>query len=165
VPRPSADAKIGAERRLEQMGTVTEMNWDDLARRMEGAEDSAREDSVSEWKALFAAGGTYQDPVNPPTNDLDSIAKQTEESLPDWSVEFGKMVGDDRFGAAEWIGRGTLLGEVPIELHGCAFVEVDKDGLIVRWRDYFDLKEIETQATAAFAKASEALEDQQSSAG
>lgn len=128
------------------------MNWDELAHRMQSAEDSSSEESLGEWKALFAPGGTYEDPVNPATTDLEAIAKQTEDSLPDWRVEFGKMIGDERFGAAEWVGHGTLLGEVPIELHGCAFVEVDGDGLIKRWRDYFDLKEIEKCLTSGQAQ-------------
>ena len=40
---------------------------------------------------------------------------------------------------------------MPIEIHGCTVVDVDGDGLVTRWRDYFDLKEIEAQVAAASA--------------
>ena len=33
-------------------------------------------------------------------------------------------------------------------MHGCTMVELDDAGQVTRWRDYFDLKEIETQMGA-----------------
>ncbi len=42
-------------------------------------------------------------------------------------------------------GRGTLGGTIPVTIHGSTVVDVDEDGLVTRWRDYFDLKEIEDQ--------------------
>ena len=44
---------------------------------------------------------------------------------------------------------GTLGGTIPIEIHGSTVVDVNGDGLVTRWRDYFDLKEIERQADPA----------------
>jgi limonene-1,2-epoxide hydrolase len=32
---------------------------------------------------------------------------------------------------------------MPTVLHGCTMLEIDEQGLVVRWRDYFDLREIE----------------------
>ena len=34
-------------------------------------------------------------------------------------------------------------------MHGCTMVELDREGLVTRWRDYFDLKEIEKQMGAS----------------
>ena len=59
------------------------------------------------------------------------------------------MHGDDSGGAFEWVGRGTLGGTIPIEIHGSTVVEVDGAGLVTRWRDYFDLKEIDAELPAA----------------
>jgi len=42
--------------------------------------------------------------------------------------------GDDSGGAFEWVGRGTLGGTIPIEIHGSTVVEVDGAGLVTRWR-------------------------------
>ena len=125
------------------MGT----DWDELARRIEAAEDGTSADSVSRWKALFAPGGTYQDPVNPPTTDLDAIARQTQDVLPDWRVAVTRIFGSGNLAAAEWLGTGTLMGQMQIELHGYALIELDDAGLILTWRDYFDQKEIESQLT------------------
>jgi hypothetical protein len=70
----------------------------------------------------------------------------TNASFPDWRQEILWAHGDDQGGAFEWIGSGTLGGTTPIEIHGCTVVEVDGNGLVTRWRDYFDLNEIEKQA-------------------
>lgn len=125
------------------------MDWDDLARRFEAATDSRRP-VPGAFAALFAPGGTYQDPVNPPTGDFGELGRQTDEATPDWHCRIVAATGTDRAGAYEWVGRATLFGTAPFELHGCAFVEVDEDGLVVRWRDYFDLSEIERQTAGAF---------------
>ncbi len=123
------------------------MDLDDLAQRIEAAEDSGNDDSVDHWKALFAPGGTYQDPVNPATTDLDAIARQTQDVLPDWRVKVTRIFGAGPMVGAEWVGSGTLLGKVAVELHGSAVIELDDQGRIVTWRDYFDQKEIEDRLT------------------
>ncbi len=101
-----------------------------------------------EFAALFAPGALFSDPVNEPTTDLQAIEAMTEASFPDWRQEIVSVHGDDQAGAFEWIGRGTLGGTVPIEIHGCTTVDVDSSGLVTRWRDYFDLNEIERQVAA-----------------
>jgi limonene-1,2-epoxide hydrolase len=124
------------------------MDWDDLAQKIEAAEDGRTDDSVIKWKALFAPGGTYQDPVNPPTSDLDAIAAQTQQVLPDWHITVTRIFGDQHQVAVEWVGEGTLMGQMPMQLHGTGVIQLDQVGRIVTWRDYFDQKEIEDQLTA-----------------
>ncbi len=126
------------------------MDWEALARRFEAATDSRR-DAPGEFAALFAPGGTYQDPVNPATGDWGELGRQTDEATPDWHCEITAWTGTDRAGAYEWVGRATLFGRAPFELHGCAYVEVDAEGRVTRWRDYFDLTEIERQTAHVFA--------------
>jgi len=100
------------------------------------------------FASLFAPGALFSDPVNTPTTDLAAIEEMTDASFPDWRQEIVTIHGDDTSGAFEWIGRGTLGGTIPIVIHGCTVIDVDADGLVTRWRDYFDLKEIETQVAA-----------------
>jgi hypothetical protein len=125
------------------------MDWERLAREFEVATD-ARVPAPGRFPSLFAPGGTYQDPVNPPMSDFDELGRQTDQATPDWHCEITTITGGHRSGAMEWIGRATLFGKAPFELHGCAYVEVDDDGRITRWRDYFDLTEIERQTSHVF---------------
>lgn len=117
------------------------MDWVEWARR---ASEALGPGEGGDFRGLFAPGALFSDPVNAPTTDLAAVEAMTAASFPDWHQEITAVHGDDKGGAFEWIGRGTL-GGTPIEIHGCTFVEVDAGGLVVRWRDYFDLNEIETQ--------------------
>jgi limonene-1,2-epoxide hydrolase len=100
-----------------------------------------------DFPSFFAPGALFSDPVNEPTTDIAGIEEMTQAMFPDWSQEITSVHGDATAGVFEWIGRGTLGGTVPIVIHGCTVVEVNGDGLVTRWRDYFDLKEIEDQAS------------------
>ena len=102
-----------------------------------------------DFPSFFAPGALFSDPVNPPTSDLASIEAMTKASFPDWRQEIVAVHGDDHGGAFEWIGRGTLGGTIPIVIHGCTTVDVDHDGLVTRWRDYFDVKDLEAQIAAS----------------
>jgi limonene-1,2-epoxide hydrolase len=92
---------------------------------------------------LFAPGATYQDPVNATTSDLASIEAMTRGAYPDWGQQISAIHGDDSGAAFEWVGRGNLGGSTPMEIHGCTVVDIDRLGRVTRWRDYFDVKEIE----------------------
>ena len=127
------------------------MDWEQLAREIEVATDN-RAPAPGRFRALFAPGGTYQDPVNPPLSDFDELGRQTDGATPDWHCEITTISGGEGAGAMEWIGRATLFGRAPFELHGCAYIEVDAEGLVTRWRDYFDLNEIERQTAHVFAE-------------
>jgi hypothetical protein len=102
----------------------------------------------ADFPSLFAPGALFSDPVNPPTTDIAGIEEMTNASFPDWRQEILWVHGDDHAGAFEWIGRGTLGGTIPIEIHGSTVIDVDDEGLVTRWRDYFDLKQIEDQVAA-----------------
>jgi hypothetical protein len=96
------------------------------------------------FRTLFAPGAEFSDPVNGPTSDIDSIEAMTRSVYPDWRQEITAVFGDERGGAFEWVGTGTLGGTTPTVLHGCTMLEIDGKGLVTRWRDYFDLREIES---------------------
>lgn len=121
------------------------MDWAEWAERAEGILTTSA--PVGAFRTLFAPGAEFSDPVNGPTTDVDGIEAMTRSVYPDWSQEITAVFGDDRGGAFEWIGTGTLGGTMPTVLHGCTMLEIDSDGLVVRWRDYFDLREIESTPT------------------
>src|SRR5437899_12067423 len=108
-----------------------------------------------DWKGLFAAGATFADPANTPTEDLRDIVRQTRV-FPDWTQEITSSRGGDDWAVFEWIGRATYAGEpgngARIEMHGATIVELDRDGFITSWRDYLDRKEPEQQIRAAVRK-------------
>jgi len=116
------------------------MDWPSWAERLEYALGPE-----GNFPSFFAPGAMFSDPVNSPTPDLAAIEEMTKASFPDWRQEILWVRGDDHGGAFEWIGRGTLGGTTPIEIHGCTVVDVNPDGLVTRWRDYFDLHQIDEQ--------------------
>ena len=124
------------------------MDWPSWAQRLQ---DALGPDG--DFPSFFAPGALFSDPVNAPTPDLAAIEAMTRASFPDWQQEITWVHGDDVGGAFEWIGRGTLGGTVPIEIHGSTVVDVRPDGLVTRWRDYFDLHQIEEQVAAHGAAA------------
>jgi len=131
------------------------MDWQDWTKRLKTALGA---DATVRLRELFAAGGVFSDPVTPLTTDIKSVEDITDASFPDWQQEVTASHGDPTGGAFEWIGRGTLGPRLRIEMHGCTMVELDTDGQVTRWRDYFDLKEIEAQMGAT-------IEDFQDKAG
>ncbi len=118
------------------------MDWDDWTGKVALA---LGPDGKGRFQALFAPGALFSDPVSAPTTDLAAIEAMTDASFPDWHQEILAVHGDRTGGSFEWIGRGTLGGTTPIVIHGCTAVDIDEAGLVTRWRDYFDLKEIEGQ--------------------
>jgi hypothetical protein len=116
------------------------MDWSSWATRLESALGPE-----GDFPSFFAHGALFSDPVNTPTTDIAAIEEMTKASFPDWRQEITSVHGDAVGGAFEWTGRGTLGGTVPIEIHGCTVVDVNDEGLVTRWRDYFDLKEIDGQ--------------------
>jgi hypothetical protein len=123
--------------------TETFMDWPSWAERLEAALGPE-----GDFPSFFAPGALFSDPVNAPTSDIAAIEEMTNASFPDWRQEITSVHGDGSAGAFEWIGRGTLGGTIPIEIHGCTVVDVNADGLVTRWRDYFDLKEIDAQVAS-----------------
>ena len=129
------------------------MDWQTFAREFEQLTDARQEGSHDRWRSRFALGGTFQDPVNAPTTDYDEVIKQTQTATPDWHMRVTHVAAGETSAALEWIGEATLFGKAPITIHGCTVIEVDGDGLITRWRDYMDLKEIERQAADVFRES------------
>jgi hypothetical protein len=118
------------------------VDWQDWTSRLATALGAG---ATIRLRELFAPDGTFSDPVTTTTTDIASVEDITDASFPDWQQHITTSHGDPQGGAFEWVGRGTLAGTTPVEIHGCTMVDLDPDGRVTRWRDYFDLKEIETQ--------------------
>jgi hypothetical protein len=131
------------------------MDWSSWAQRVEPILWSGG--PTGEFRALFAPGATYADPVNEETEDLEAIEQMTRGGYPDWRQVITSAHGDDRGGAFEWVGTGNLGGKTPMEIHGCTIVSLDRDGLITRWRDYFDVKEIEKHLRTTIESAADSV--------
>jgi hypothetical protein len=132
--------RVSSAWRPDDAGTVILMDWSSWAERLETALGPE-----GDFPSFFAPDALFSDPVNAPTTDIAAIEEMTKASFPDWRQEITWVHGDDVGGVFEWIGKGTLGGTIPIEIHGCTVVDVDHVGRVTRWRDYFDLKEIDDQ--------------------
>ena len=103
--------------------------------------------SAQAWVDLFAPGGTYADPLTEATSDVTAIYAITEATFPDWAMTLAHVRGDHGGGVIEWIGRGHLRTGPLVTLHACSVIDLDTAGLVVRWRDYFDMGEFERDAS------------------
>jgi SnoaL-like protein len=133
---------------------MSAVDWERWARRFES---SAGPD---DFAALFAAAGTFCDPVTPNTTDVRAVAEHTEAMFPDWRQEVTLIRGGERWAFFEWMGEGTYRGPgaesgpgFPVRLEGATVVEVDGSGLVTRWRDYLDTSAAISQVTAGLQAA------------
>ena len=125
-------------------------DWDEWARRVERALD-VQHRSDTDFQDLFAPDATFIDPTQTKTTkDLPDVSRATQAIFPDWTQEVTSIRGGDDWAAFEWIGRGTFTWKGKstgraIEMEGVTLIDVDADGLVTKWRDYFDMKAVEEQ--------------------
>jgi hypothetical protein len=125
-------------------------DWDAWARRVEKALDVAHR-SDTDFQDLFAPDATFVDPTQvAKTAELPEVSRATQAIFPDWTQEVTSIRGGDDWAAFEWIGRGTFSWKGTstgraIEMEGVTLIDVDADGLVTKWRDYFDMKAVEEQ--------------------
>jgi hypothetical protein len=130
-------------------------DWDAWARQVERALDVVNR-SDTDFQNLFAADAVFIDPTQTKsTAELPDVSRATQAIFPDWTQEVTSIRGGDDWAAFEWIGRGTFTwkgkaGEA-VEMDGVTLVEVDSEGLVTRWRDYFDMKGVEEQMRSGLA--------------
>ncbi len=119
--------------------TPKDMDWPAWARTFESVH------GPEEFAGLFAAGGTFCDPVTPPTTDLRKVASDTDAIFPDWSQTVDRIRGGPDWAVFEWTGTATFdAGEgrsARILMQGATVIEVDAEGKVTRWRDYLDTNE------------------------
>lgn len=125
------------------------MDWAGWAARFEGSS------GPDEFAALFAPGGTFQDPVTAPTTDVRAVAVHTSEIFPDWAQQVLSIRGGDDWAFFEWRGGGTYRGPgaedgpgFPVSMEGGTVIEIDGSGLVTRWRDYLDTNQAIQQVVA-----------------
>jgi hypothetical protein len=142
---PGPLANLAADRSTGGM-TMDTAHWRSWATRAVRTLTMSPGASDDAWVALFSPGGTYEDPVTARTEDVASVWALTRSTFPDWSMEVQSAVGDAGGGAIEWVSQGHLPDGRPVSLHGCSVLHLSADGLVLRWRDYFDMGEFERQA-------------------
>ena len=130
-------------------------DWNAWARRVEQALDVAKR-SDTDFQSLFAPDAEYVDPTQTAsTSELPEVSRRTRESFPDWRTEVTSVRGAEDWAVLEWIGRGTYTSNdgagisAKIEMPGVTIVDVDTQGRVTRWRDYFDMKSVEEQIRGA----------------
>ena len=126
------------------------LDWDEWARRVERALD-VKNRADTDFQDLFAPDATFIDPTQvAKTPELPEVSRATQAIFPDWTQEVTSIRGGDDWCAFEWIGRGTFTWKGKstgraIEMEGVTLIDVDADGLVTKWRDYFDMKSVEEQ--------------------
>jgi limonene-1,2-epoxide hydrolase len=129
-------------------------DWDAWARRVEKALDAVNR-SDTDFQDLFAPDAVFIDPTQTKsTADLPDVSRATQAIFPDWTQEVTSIHGDDAWAAFEWIGRGTFTWKGKstgraIAMEGVTLIDVDAEGLVTKWRDYFDMKDVEEQMRGA----------------
>jgi hypothetical protein len=123
-------------------------DWDAWARQVERALDVANRKDT-DFQDLFAPDAEFIDPTQTKTTDeLPDVSRATARIFPDWTQQVTSIRGGDDWAAFEWIGRGTFKA-TKVEMEGVTLVEIDKQGLVTKWRDYFDMKGVEGQFRSA----------------
>jgi limonene-1,2-epoxide hydrolase len=96
----------------------------------------------------FADEASYRvNAWNEPLDGIDAIRKELERQLAMWSdfrfdlinvASSGNVVFTERIDTVHMMGRD-------LDIHVAGVFSVGEDGKISSWRDYFDMKEVESQ--------------------
>jgi limonene-1,2-epoxide hydrolase len=96
----------------------------------------------------FAEGASYRvNAWNEPLVGVDAIGKEMQRQMAMWSdfrfdllnvASTGNVVFTERIDTVHMMGRD-------LDIHVAGVFEVTQDGKISSWRDYFDMKEVESQ--------------------
>jgi hypothetical protein len=128
---------------------VATIDWSEWAAHAAATLTMARQPNDEAWIALFASGGTYQDPVTERTSDVAAVFAVTRSTFADWEMTVTAASGDASGGVMEWISKGHLPHGPEVILHGCSVIDLSADAKVLRWRDYFDMGEFTRQAGLA----------------
>ena len=123
------------------------VNWSTWATRAVNTLGMAPDVTDEAWVALFAPGGTYQDPMTGRTSDVVSVFAITRSTFADWQMTVTNASGDVHGGAIEWVSHGHLPQGPSVTLHGCSLIHLAEDRRVIRWRDYFDMGEFDRQVS------------------
>ncbi len=98
--------------------------------------------------ASFADNASYRvNAWNEPLVGVDAITQDFERQHALWGdlrIELVNLASTDKVVFTERIDTVHMMGR-DIEIHVAGVFEADDRGRIASWRDYFDMKEIESQ--------------------
>jgi limonene-1,2-epoxide hydrolase len=119
--------------------------------------DAWTHNDPDEVAAFFTADAAYTDGPRGTSYGRDAIRKVMAAALMQFprgfDVTIRSLVSNGRMVMVERTDRFEVAGRL-FEMDVAGALEVNEDGLIARWRDYFDLKQIQDEITASLAEKS-----------
>ena len=106
---------------------------------------------VEESLGFFTADATYRvNAWNEPVCGIEAIRSEFERQHALWSNFSYELLGVATVNASVFAERCDTVNMVgkDITIHAVGVFEVNDDGKIVDWREYYDMKEIEAQLVA-----------------
>ena len=110
---------------------------------------------LDELVGFFADDAVYTDGPRGVHRGVDAIRAELGamvEMVPSTAIDIKVLVADGGTVMVERVDNFKIAGKT-FDLEVAAVFEVDSDGRITRWRDYYDLKSIMERTAAALAAA------------
>ena len=106
---------------------------------------------LDELVSFFSDDAVYTDPARGVHHGIDAIRAELGtmvKIVPSTSIDIKKLVAEGGTVMVERVDSFKLGGK-PFDLEVAAVFDVDDNGRIKRWRDYYDLKSLEDRITSA----------------
>ena len=114
---------------------------------------SWRRSDLDEMVSFFSDDAVYTDGPRGTHHGIDAIKTELRsfvKTIPSTVIEFKTLISEGGTVMLERVDHFEIQGK-PIVMEVAAVFEVDGNGRITRWRDYYDLRSIEDRVAAALA--------------
>ncbi len=115
-----------------------------------------RQSDLDELVGFFSDDAVYTDGPRGVHSGIDAIRAELGamvKMVPSTKIDIKTLVANGGTVMVERVDNFTIADR-PFDLEVAAVFEVDNDGRITRWRDYYDLKSIQDRTAAAGVAAS-----------
>ena len=117
---------------------------------------SWRRPDVDEMVSFFSDDAVYTDRPRGTHYGIDAIKRELQsfvKTIPSTTIEFITLVSEGGTVMLERVDHFEIQGK-PVVMAVAAVFEIDDNGRIKAWRDYYDLKSIEDRVAEALAPTS-----------